>query len=167
MVKPDALSGLEGWEVGRSIADVMAELAPALVDSLGEFLGRELKMIRSGSSDLYWFHVVFQDASDDCGGEVSLVRYCGIVGGRVDPRKKGPHVSATLFPFFRGQRISPLNDDNSYLYAKLERQVTGAAVWSFWPAEYGGWLLDEGSEYLGVRSLSHFQAGENEDATSL
>jgi hypothetical protein len=82
---------------------------------------------------------------DEFGGPLRL-RYAGIVGSvSIDD---APYVSAVLFVYSAGVRLSVGGDEASYLAFVYERSDPGVGHWRL-----QGWQSDEYGEYAGFAEL--------------
>jgi hypothetical protein len=74
------------------------------------------------------------------------VRYRGIIG--LQPIEDAPYITAVLFVYSSGARLSLDGDEASFLAWEYERSATGGGHWRL-----HGWQSDEYGEYGGFAAL--------------
>lgn len=115
-----------------------------LGDQLAGFLGVELDVEDSTIVDGTALSVTVS-SRDEFGGPLRL-RYRGIIGSAsIDD---APYVSAVLFVYSAGARLSVGDDEASYLAFVYERSSDGGGQWRL-----EGWRSDEYGEYAGFAEL--------------
>ncbi|MGN6869714.1 MAG: hypothetical protein ACTHMY_15080 [Solirubrobacteraceae bacterium] len=115
-----------------------------LCDQLSGFLGVELDVEDSTIVDGTALSATVSNR-DEFGGPLRL-RYRGIVGS--ESIDDAPYVSAVLFVYSAGVRLSVDGDEASYLAFVYERADAGVGHWRL-----DGWQSDEYGEYAGFAEL--------------
>ncbi|HET6870663.1 MAG TPA: hypothetical protein VFH80_32430 [Solirubrobacteraceae bacterium] len=115
-----------------------------LCDQLSGLLGVELEVEDSTIVDGTALSVTVISRGE-FGGPLRL-RYRGIVG--LESIDDAPYVSAVLFVYSAGLRLSVGGDEASYLAFVYERSDDGAGHWRL-----DGWHNDEYGEYAGFAAL--------------
>lgn len=120
-------------------ADIYAQIL-----QLGRCLGVELDVEDSMTIDGTVLSVTVCSRSE-LAGPLQL-RYRGIVG--LQPIEGAPYVSAVLFVYSSGVRLSLDGDEASFLLWEYERSDGGVGQW-----QLRGWRSDEYGEYAGFAEL--------------
>jgi hypothetical protein len=115
-----------------------------LCDQLGRCLGAELEVEDSMTVDDAVLSLTVCSRGELAGP--LRIRYRGIIG--LQPIGHAPDVSAVLFVYSSGVRLSLDGDEASFLVCEYERADTGAGEWRL-----RGWHSDEYGEYAGFAEL--------------
>jgi len=115
-----------------------------LCDQLSGLLGVELDVEDTTIVDGTALSVTVS-SRDEVGGPLRL-RYRGIVG--LESIDDAPYVSAVLFVYSCGVRLSLDGDEASFLAFAYERSDAGVGHW-----QLHGWQSDEYGEYAGFAEL--------------
>jgi hypothetical protein len=115
-----------------------------LCEQLSGLLGVELEIEDSTIVDGAALSVTVSSRGE-VGGPLRL-RYRGIVG--LESIDDAPYISAVLFLYSSGVRLSLDGDEASYLAFAYERSGDGAGHWRL-----QGWRSDEYGEYSGFAEL--------------
>lgn len=118
--------------------------AGTLCAQLSGLLGVELDVEDSTIVDGTVLSVTVS-SHDELAGPLRL-RYRGIVG--LEAIDNAPYISAVMFVYSAGVRLSVGDDEVSYLAFVYERSESGAGHWRL-----DGWHSDEYGEYAGFAEL--------------
>jgi hypothetical protein len=121
-----------------------AAITRHLCDRLGRFLGVELGVEDQTVVDGTALSVTVCSHTEVAGP--LRLRYRGIVG--IESISGAPYVSALLFVYASGRRLSVAGDEASFLVFAYERSEAGVGDW-----RPRGWQSDEYGEYAGFAEL--------------
>lgn len=125
-------------------SDEWAAITRHLCEELSRVLGVELSVENSMIVDDTTLSLSVCSRSELAGP--LRIRYRGIVG--LAPIDDAPYVSAVLFVYSSGLRLSVDGDEASFLAWVYERSDAGAGQWRL-----DGWQSDEYGEYAGFAEL--------------